>query len=127
MDETRTYNVESATKTHGDSAKDLDGVSASRWVKHGNDRLYINGLFVSTKDVYVDLTDDTVTVSGTQTRSATAERDGDTLVVEIVSPSWNYEIIVGSEDADDTDTGTDTDEDEDDEGGVDLEELGIGL
>ncbi|WP_226043361.1 hypothetical protein [Natrinema sp. DC36] len=126
MQTQHTFTVESATKTHGDSEKELDGVTSSRWTKRGNDRLYINGLFTSTTDVYVNLSEDTVTVSGTKIRGTEVVRDGDGLTVTIKRPSGEIEIQIGTVES----TGDETAEDDsegDSDGDVDLEELGIGL
>ena len=109
------------TKTHDGVEKHVSGVSVSRWnPDDGPDRLYINGLFTSTTDVYVDLVEESVTVSGTKTRTSSCEFDGDELTVTIKRPSWNYIIRVGVVDDDNSPNATDSDE-SDDETNEDLE------
>lgn len=120
------FEVESATKTNDDAEQTPDGVTTSRWTDYGHDRLYINGLFTSTTDVYVDLDDDSVTVSGTQVRHTEAEHTDGGLVVTIERPSWTFEVklteVTGSEATDsDTEESTDTDSDS----GVDLAQYGV--
>lgn len=126
MSDQLTFTVESATKTRGGSETELDDITSSRWTNHGNDRLYINGLFTSTTDVYVDLIEDTATVSGTKVRGTEVTRHDDGLTVTIERPSGAIEIQI--EAAESTSDETVEDESEDDaDDGVDLEELGIGL
>ena len=59
------FRVESAVTTHAGSRRTLEKPTASQWTKAGRDRLYINDLFTSTTDVYVDLDNDTLTVDET--------------------------------------------------------------
>lgn len=121
-----TFDVDSATKTRSGSEKTVDGVTLSRWSKHGNDRLYINGLFTSSTDVYVDLESETVVVSGTKVRSSGVVRDGDELTVTIERQSAEIDVqIVGSELS--AVAAEDSDDSDESDGEVDLEELGIGL
>ena len=119
--------VRSAVRTHGDSEEDVSDPSVSHWVGHGHSRLYLNGLFAATNDVYVDLSD--MTLSGVRHRSATVEWDGDELVIEIVRASWDYKIVVGDRDdaADSSMDDTEDENDGEDDGDVDLAALGIEL
>jgi hypothetical protein len=122
-----TFDDVSATKSNDDSERDLDGVSVSRWTDHGQDRVYINGLFTSTTDVYVDLKNEAVTVSGTKVRTTSVDRDGDELAVTIKRPSWTYDITVTQADGDGEATETAADESDDEDSDVDLERFGVDI
>jgi len=102
--------VRTATKTHGDRTEDTN-VRADRWTNYGHDRLYLNDVFSG--DVYVDLKTETVTVdTAGLIRTTELSLDGDELVVEIETGSWNYEvrIEVTSIDADNDEREAETDE-----------------
>jgi len=91
--------VRTATYTHGDSQKTVDA-RTGRWTNYGKDRLYINDLFTSTTDAYVDLETGEVVVDGTKTRTTDLDVEGDELVITIKRPSGTYEIRVGIESID---------------------------
>ncbi len=106
--------VRTATYTHGDRTEDTD-VRADRWTNYGHDRLYLNDLFTSTTDAYVDLETGEVVVDGTKTRTTDLDVEGDELVITIKRPSGTYEIRVEIEsiDADESEDELSDDETDD--------------
>lgn len=126
MQDITTPEVQSATKTHGDSEKDLSDVTANYWSGHGNERIYINGLFTSSTDVFVDVADETVTVSGTKTRSSQVEETDDGISVTIKRPSSELVVAI-TEEADESDEAVAAEDDESDDSDVDLERFGVDI
>lgn len=118
--------VESAIKARDDHTKTLSDVTASRWTAHGHDRIYVNGLFSTTTDVYVELSDETATVSGTKTRGQTVSIEDGAATLTIKRPSSTYEVVLSAA-TDEDEIGTDDDTDDSDDNGPDLERFGVDI
>lgn len=115
------WTVASATKIRDDHTKTLDDVSANKW----NDRVYVNGLFTSSTDVYVTLTDGSATVSGSKTRWSKMTRDGDEIELTIKRPSCTMSVTLVDESVSHELPDDDDVADEEDDSDVDLERFGV--